>query len=161
MPPNVTTGARYPSGWLRRTGDAGADCCHDPRVKFVAWLLSNAAALAVAAWLLPGVSFTRMREPVSAELGAKIIPLLFVTLILGTVSAVVEPVVKFLSLPFIIVTIGLFLVVINAAMLLLTEWIAHRFDLGFFIDGFWWAVAGAIIITLVTGFVDLVVIDDD
>jgi len=130
-------------------------------VKIVAWLLTNAAAVAVTAWLLPGISFDGPSSPLTDELAEKLVPVLVVGLILGIVSAVVEPVVKLLSLPFIILTIGLFLLVINALMLLLTEQIAQGLGLGFHVDGFWWAVLGSIVITLVTGFIDLVAIDDD
>ena len=87
-------------------------------------------------------------------------PLLLVSVILGLVTVVVEPVVKLLSLPFIILTIGLFLLVINALMLLLTEWIADLVGIGFHVDGFWNALVGSIIITLVTGFIDVAVLDD-
>ena len=56
---------------------------------------------------------------------------------MGLVSVFVEPVVKLLSLPFIVLTIGLFLLVINALMLMLTAWIAGLLDIGFHVDGFW------------------------
>ena len=130
-------------------------------MRIVTWLLTNAAAVAVAAWLLPGIWFDGASSPFTDEVADKFVPVVVVGLILGLVSAIVEPVVKFLSLPFIIVTIGLFLLVINALMLLLTEWIANRFDVGFTVDGFWWAVAGSIVITVVVGFINLVAIDDD
>ena len=51
-------------------------------------------------------------------------------------------------------TLGLFLLVINAGMLMLTGWLADKFDLGFHVDGFWTAVGGAIVITLTTWVVD-------
>jgi len=121
----------------------------------VLWLLTNAVALAVAAWLLDGIGFE------GADWQAKLKPLLIVAVILGVVSVFVKPVVKLLSLPFIILTIGLFLLVVNALMLLLTEWIADQVDVGFFVNGFWTAVLGALIITLVTGFIDAVVDKDE
>ena len=124
-------------------------------MRVLAWLLANAAALAVAAWLLDGISFD------GDDWQDKIVPLLVVALILGLVSAVVEPVVKLLSLPFILLTIGLFLLVINAWMLMLTGWVAGKVDVGFEVDGFWTALVGGIIITLVTGFIDVAVIEDD
>lgn len=124
-------------------------------MRFVTWLLTNAAAVAVAAWLLDGIRLQ------GADWQAKIVPLLVVALILGLVTMFVEPVVKLLSLPFIIVTIGLFLLVINALMLLLTSRIAEAFDVGFHVDGFWTALLGSIIITLVTGFIDIAVLEDD
>ncbi len=128
--------------------------------RLLAWLLSNAVAIAVAAWLLDGISFSGPTEPFGAEVQEKIVPLLLVSAILGLVSVTVEPVVKLLSLPFILMTIGLFLLVINALMLLLTEWIADLVGVGFHVDGFWNALLGSIIITLVTGFIDVTVLDD-
>ena len=69
-------------------------------------------------------------------------------------SATVKPVLTFLSLPVVILTLGLFLILINAAMLALTSWLAGQLDLGFHVDGFWTAVGGAIVITVVTRVVD-------
>jgi putative membrane protein len=66
----------------------------------------------------------------------------------------VKPILQILSIPFIIITLGLFLLVINAGMLLLTGWFAKQFDLGFHVNGFWTAVGGAIVITIVTWIVD-------
>jgi putative membrane protein len=129
--------------------------------RVLAWLLTNAAAVAVAAWLLDGIRFDGPGDPFGSEVREKLLPLLGVALILGLVTVFVEPVVKLLSLPFIVVTVGLFLLVINAAMLLLTAWIAGRVDLGFHVDGFWTALLGGIVITLVTGFIDVAVLDDD
>lgn len=129
-------------------------------MRIVTWLLTNAVAVAVAAWLLDGIYFDGPTSG-NAELQEKWLPLLLVALILGLVTMFVEPVVKFFSFPFIILTIGLFLLVINALMLRLTAWIAGKADIGFHVDGFWTAVVGALIITLVTGFIDFVVDDED
>lgn len=127
--------------------------------KTLLWLLTNAIALAVAAWLLDGIWF---EGPSSGQdqITEKIGPLLLVALILGLVTVFVEPVVKLLSLPFIVLTVGLFLLVINAAMLELTSWIAQQVDVGFHVDGFWTALLGSVVITLVTGFIDVAVDDD-
>jgi putative membrane protein len=122
-------------------------------VRLLGWLLSNAVALAVAAWLIDGISFTGPTTG-TEELRHKLVPLIGVALILGVVSALVKPVLQILSLPFIILTLGLFLVVINAAMLLLTGWLAGRLGIGFDVTGFWPAVGGAVVITVVTWFVD-------
>src|SRR3546814_17108966 len=76
------------------------------------------------------------------------------------VSSFVAPVVKFLSLPVIIVTIGLFLLVVNALMLMLTGWIAGELEIGFEVDGFWNALFGSIIISIVGSLVRAVLDDD-
>ena len=75
-------------------------------------------------------------------------------LILGVITSFVKPVLTILSIPFIIVTLGLFLLVINALMLMLAGWLAEELDIGFRVDGFWPAVGGAIIITITTWIVD-------
>ena len=84
-----------------------------------------------------------------AELQDKVVPVLLVALILGLVSTFIEPVIKFLSLPFIILTLGFLLLVINALMLMLTARLADAFDIGFTVDGFWTAVIGSLVITVV------------
>jgi putative membrane protein len=124
-------------------------------VKYLLWILTNAAALAVAAWALDGITVE------GSDWQDKVWPILLAAVVLGLVTVFVEPVVQLLSLPFIILTIGLFLLVINALMLLLTSWIAEQVDVGFSVEGFWTALVGGLVVTLVTGFVDLVAIEDD
>ena len=114
-------------------------------IKFIGWLATNAVALAVAAWLFDGIGFHE-----GPDWQDKLWPLVFVALILGIVNSFVSPVIKFLSIPFIIITLGLMLLVINALMLLFTEWLAGLFDIDFYVNGFWTAVGGAIVITVVT-----------
>jgi putative membrane protein len=122
-------------------------------VRFLSWLVTTAIALAVAAWLIDGIRFTGPTHG-EAEIKHKIVPLLVVALILGVVTSFVKPVLTILSIPFIIVTLGLFLLVINAMMLKLTSWLADKLDIGFHVQGFWPAVGGAIVITIVTWIVD-------
>jgi putative membrane protein len=118
-------------------------------VRFLTWLLTNAAALALAAALFDGIRFTGPDDG-QAEFTEKIVPLLLVAAILGLVTSLVKPVLTFLSIPLIILTLGLFLVVINALMLIFTAWLAGVLDVGFHVDGFWTAVGGSIVITVVT-----------
>jgi putative membrane protein len=125
-------------------------------IRFLTWLLTSAVAVAAAALLIDGIYFT---GPVHGqeEIKHKLVPLLFVALILGVVTSFVRPVLTFLSIPLIVVTLGLFLVIINAAMLKLTSWLADKLDIGFHVEGFWPAVGGAIVITVVTWIVDSVI----
>lgn len=125
-------------------------------MRIVLWLLSHAAALAAAAWVFDGIAFDGPSAPFGAELEAKWLPLLLVALIMGVVTAVVKPVLKLVSFPLILLTLGLFLLVINALMLMLTGWLAGRLDIGFEVSGFWTAVGGALVITLVSWGLDLV-----
>ncbi|MFT4287145.1 phage holin family protein [Nocardioides sp.] len=124
-------------------------------MRFLGWLISIAVALAMAAWLIDGIRFGGPTSG-SAELQEKLLPLLGVAIILGAVTAVAKPVLTILSLPVVIVTLGLFLVVINAAMLLITSWIADKLSIDFHVTGFWPAVGGAIIVTIVSWAVDKV-----
>jgi putative membrane protein len=125
-------------------------------MKLLIWLVTNVLAVGAAAWLLPGIRFTE------GDQLADIWPaLLGVGLILGVVSSFVKPIITLLSIPFIIVTLGLFLWVINALMLELTAWIAEQLDLGFEVtDFFWQALLGALVITAVNWAVATVVYDD-
>jgi putative membrane protein len=125
-------------------------------MRFVTWLVTNAIALAVAAWLFDGIYFTGASSG-RAEVEDKLLPLLVVALILGVVTAVVKPILTLLSLPLVLITVGLFLVVINAFMLQLTSWLAEKLDLDFHVDGFLTAVGGAIVITIVTWGINAVI----
>jgi putative membrane protein len=129
-------------------------------VRTVSWLVTNALALAAAAWLFDGIRFAGPATG-PAELQEKLLPLLAVALILGLVSATVKPVLKFLSFPIVLVTLGLFLLLINAAMLGLTGWLAQQLGIGFQVGGFWPAVGGALVITVVTRVVDSLIAGDD
>ena len=120
---------------------------------FLIRVLVTAAALAVAAWLIDGIRFTGPTQGMD-EIQEKILPLLLVALILSLINSFVRPILTFLSIPFIIVTLGLFLLVINAGMLLLTSELADALDIGFRVTGFWPAVGGAIVITVVTWILD-------
>jgi len=125
-------------------------------VRFLTWLVTTAIALAVATLLIDGIWFD---GPVHGqeEIKHKLVPLLLVALIFGVITSFVKPILTILSIPFIIVTLGLFLLVINAGLLLLTGWVADKLDIGFHVDGFWPAVGGAIVITVVTWIVDSLV----
>jgi len=122
-------------------------------VKFLIWGVVNALALAAAAWLLDGIRVT------GATTEERVITLVLVALIFGVLNAVVAPIIKLLSLPFIILTLGLFLLVINAGMLMFTSWLSLELGLGFHVDGFWTAVGGAIIVTLSTWLLEAVLHD--
>lgn len=119
-------------------------------MRFLIWVVVNALALAAAAWLLEGIRVT------GDTTEDQVLTLTLVALIFGVVNAVVGPIVKVLSIPFIILTLGLFLVVVNALMLMLTSWLAGEFGLGFEVDGFWTAVLGALIITISTWILEAV-----
>lgn len=129
-------------------------------MRFLTWLLTTAVSLAVAAWLIDGIRFDGPSQG-TAELQDKLLPLLLVSLLLGVVTSLVKPVLTILSFPFVILTLGLFLLVINAAMLMLTGWLADQLDIGFEVTGFWPALGGAIVLTVTTWILDGVLGPDE
>jgi putative membrane protein len=106
---------------------------------FLVRLLINAAALWVAVQLVDGIDHR-----------GSVWSLLFVALVFGVLNASIRPVLKLLSLPLLILTLGLFMFVINALMLMLTGWVSGLFNLGFYVAGFWDAFVGALIISVVS-----------
>ncbi|MFJ1300497.1 phage holin family protein [Pseudomonadota bacterium AL_CKDN230030165-1A_HGKHYDSX7] len=98
------------------------------------WIL-NAVALLAVAYLLPGIAV--------ASFGSALIA----ALVLGLLNMLVKPVLVLLTLPITIVTLGLFLIVLNALLF----WFAGSVLRGFQVNGFWWAVAGAILYSLISG----------
>jgi putative membrane protein len=118
-------------------------------MKFLLAVVSGAAGLAVAAWLFDDITVG------GSEREDELLTLLMVAVIFGVVNAIVRPVVAVLSLPLYILTLGLFFVVVNALMLMLTSWIAAQIGVAFGVDGFWTALFGGIVISLVSTAVSL------
>lgn len=122
---------------------------------FVVKTIANAGALAVAVWLLDKITLTG--DSTGKEVGT----LLLVALVFGLVNVVVKPIVKLLTFPLFIVTLGLFTLVVNALMLLLTSWLADTLDLSFHVEGFWTAVLGGLIVSVVAWALHVVLPDED
>ena len=113
-------------------------------MRLILRLLANAAALAVATVLLPGIV---LNAPTTE---GRVTTLLVVALVFGVLNAVVKPIFTLVTVPLVLLTLGLFLLVINALMLLLTSWVSSRVALGWFVDGFGTAVLGALIVSVVS-----------
>ncbi|QCB94913.1 phage holin family protein [Cellulomonas shaoxiangyii] len=112
---------------------------------FVVRVLINGVAIWVATLILPGLQVLG-GQTTAGRIGV----ILLVALLFGIVNAVVKPIVALLSLPLYILTLGLFTLVVNGLMLLLTEWITERTDWGLRIDDFGTAVLGALIVSVVS-----------
>ena len=110
---------------------------------FVLAILANALALWVASAVVPGIEF-------GGEGGDLALTVVLVSLVFGVLNSVVKPLLKLISVPLIVLTLGLFLVVVNALMLSLTSWLAGVLGLDFTVQSFWWdAVLGALIVSAV------------
>jgi putative membrane protein len=108
-------------------------------VKFLLRLVINAIAIWVASYLVPGLGLT-----------GGVLDWLIVAIIFGLVNALIRPIVKLLTLPISIVTLGLFSLVINAAMLMLTGWLTESLVVEGMFFGFIPALLGSIIISIVS-----------
>lgn len=117
-------------------------------------LLINAVAIYITVWLVPGIRF--------GDGGVEVGALLVVALIFGIVNAVIKPIVAIFTCPFYVLTLGLFTFIVNALMLLLTDWIAANVGVSEFeVDGFWPALVGGIIIAIVSTLLSIFVAEDD
>lgn len=115
-------------------------------VGFVVRTIINGIALWVAAWLIDGIEFGP-----TADTWETVQVVALVALIFGLLNAFVRPILKLLSMPLIILTLGLFVFIVNALMLQLTSWLAGRLDLAFQVREFFWdAVLGSLVITVVS-----------
>jgi putative membrane protein len=133
---------------------------HRTMRSFIGRVLINALALWIASWVLPGLDITtsaatdavaKTGVAEGTDVAGTTLAYLFIGLIFGLVNAFIRPLVSFLSLPITILTLGLFTIVISAAMLYVTSWISSFTPVHFTIDSFFWtAVLAAIIITLIS-----------
>ena len=119
-------------------------------MRFLIRLLLNAAALWIATLLVPGI--TASRDPVT---------FLAVALVFGLLNALVGPLLRMLTCPLMILTLGLFTFVINAVILLLTSALAGRFGVGFHVAGFWSAFWGALVVSIVSVLLSIFVREPD
>jgi putative membrane protein len=113
-------------------------------------ILINAAALWVATQIVPGVTHT-----------GPWFSLLLVALVFGLLNALVRPILKLLTCPLILLTLGLFTFVINAVVLWLTSAISESLGIGFHVAGFVPAFLGALVVTVVSVLLSVVLRDTD
>ncbi|MDD9207766.1 phage holin family protein [Georgenia sp. 10Sc9-8] len=115
-------------------------------------LVVNGLAIWLTTLLIDGIELTA-----TGDTAQELLVLAVVTLIFTLVNMVVRPVVKLLSLPLYILTLGLFSLVVNALMLMLTGWLTQFTDYGLLVDGFWNAVLGGLIIALASWLLHLLI----
>jgi putative membrane protein len=118
-------------------------------VRFLLRLLVNAAALYIATRLVDGV-----------QIEGDWLTFVGVALVFSIVNATIKPITKVVTFPLIILTFGLFLLVINGLMLILTSRISAWFDLGFSVNGFRAAFVGALVVSLVNWLAGMVIGDE-
>jgi putative membrane protein len=119
-------------------------------MSFVIRLLVNAAALWVATRIVPGVTYD-----------GGVMPFLGVALLFGVINATLRPLTKILTFPLILLTLGIFALVVNGLMLWLTSSLSASLGLGFHVSGFWAAFFGALVVSIVSALLSLTVRPDD
>ncbi len=110
-------------------------------MKLLLRLLITALSLWVATKFVPGIRFT----------GENYAALLGVALVFGVVNVFVKPILKLFSFPVVLLTLGLFLFVINALMLMLTSFVSGPLGFGFHVDGFVPALLGSLVVSVTAG----------
>ena len=116
-------------------------------------ILVSAAALGVAAWVVPGIVVAGHSDATRAE------TLLVVAIIFGVINMVLKPIIKTLGCAFYVLTLGLVAVVVNGLLLWLASYVAGQFTLPFHVNGFAAAVEGALIVAVVSWVLHLVIPD--
>jgi putative membrane protein len=122
---------------------------------FLVKTLANAVAIGVATWIVHGIALT------GGGTANQVLTLILVAVLFGIVNWLVKPVVKLLSLPLFLLTLGLVIFVINALMLWLTSWAAGKLSLDFHVGGFGAAFLGALIVSVVAWALHVVLPDED
>jgi putative membrane protein len=117
--------------------------------KFIIRWAINAVALYVAVLIVPGIALRGAWTDV-----------IWLALIFGLLNALLRPLLKFLTCPLIILTLGLFTILINTGMLLLTSRIGQALGFGLSVDGFWPAVLGSLVISLVSVVMSVILHDE-
>ncbi|MBH0778363.1 phage holin family protein [Nocardia bovistercoris] len=127
-------------------------------MQLVIRLVINAVAIWLAAAWVSGIEIKSPEDDTTT----KIVVVLAIAAVFTIVNALVKPLVNLLSLPLVVLTLGLFLLVVNALMLMLTAWITDAFsDYGLAVDGFWPALWAGIVISLVNWVLGILVPDGD
>ncbi|WP_327142423.1 phage holin family protein [Nocardia sp. NBC_01327] len=120
-------------------------------------LIINGVAIWLASVWVTGIEI-KSPDDTTAK---KLLVIAAITVVFAIVNALIKPIVKLLSLPLVVLSLGLFLLIINALMLWLTAKITETTQYGLRVEGFWAAVFGAIIITLVNWVLGILVPDED
>ncbi|GGO86340.1 phage holin family protein [Wenjunlia tyrosinilytica] len=122
---------------------------------FLVKTLANAVAIGVATWIVTGIALT------GGSTWDKSLTLVLVALLFGLVNFLVKPVVKLFSFPLFVLTLGLITFVVNALMLWLTSWASGKLSVDFHVSGFVAAFWGALIVSVVSWALNMVLPDDD
>lgn len=123
-------------------------------MKILIRVVITAVALAVATWVVDGITVTAATTP------RKVATLVVVAIVFGLINGFLKPIIKTVGCAFYVLTLGLFALVVNGLLLWLASWVAGRLNLPFHVSGFWAAFWGAIVVGIVSWLLNLFVHDD-
>ncbi|MFC4224424.1 phage holin family protein [Lysinibacter cavernae] len=95
-------------------------------------------------------------DPIENTTFGVVMTFLIVAFLFGLINGILGPIIRIVSIPLYIITLGLFAFIVNGLLLLLTAWFSDLFGFGLRVDGFWWGVLGALVLSLFTGAINLV-----
>ncbi|MFF1876498.1 phage holin family protein [Leifsonia sp. NPDC058230] len=121
-------------------------------MRFLLRLIINALALWFTTLIVSGVTV----RPYAPDELATILTYLLVALIFGVVNAIIGTVIRIVAFPLYVLTLGLISFIVNGLLLLLVAWISSLMGFGLFIDGFWWGVLGALVLSLIAWLLGLI-----
>ena len=121
--------------------------------RFVITLIVNAVALWFTALIVTGVHVV----PYASGVTAQILTFLLIALIFGGVNSFVGTFLRIVTFPLYVLTLGLFSLIVNGALLLMVGWISSFLGFGLIVDGFWWGVLGALVLGIIGWLLGLIV----
>jgi len=121
--------------------------------RFVITLIVNAVALWFTALIVTGVHVV----PYASGIAAQILTFFLIALIFGAVNSFVGTFVRIVTFPLYVLTLGLFSLIVNGALLLMVGWISGFLGFGLIVDGFWWGVLGALVLGIIGWLLGLIV----
>jgi putative membrane protein len=129
-------------------------------LRYVIRAIITAAALGVAVWLVPGLAMTPYAEGpplfVPGPSVETLLTYLLVAVIFGVVNTVIGNLIRIVAFPLYILTLGLVSLVVNGSMLLIVNAISNWLGFGLSVDGFWWGVLGALVLSLSSWLIGLI-----
>ena len=122
-------------------------------MRFLLRLIVNALALWLTTLIVSGVTV----HPYAPDATATVLTYLLIALIFGLVNAIVGTVIRVVAFPLYVLTLGLISLLVNAFLLFIVSWISDAMGFGLHIDGFWWGVLGALVLSIIAWLLGLLV----
>ena len=128
-------------------------------LKFLVRLVVNSFALAVAVWIVPGLTMVPYAEGEPVVVGGPslelILSYLFVALVFGVINGIVGNAIRIVAFPLYVITLGLIALVVNGILLLLVNLVSTWLGFGLFVEDLYWGIVGALVLSLASWIIGL------